>query len=297
MAPTSPVRELRVALRVDDFDQAVAFYRDALGLPEVARYDNPDGRVSILAAGHATLELLSPDQVDVIDRVEVGHPADAGRVRLALEVADSAATADALGAAGAVRLGGPVLTPWQDRNVRVRAPDGIQLTLFTPEPDADAPGDGDVDLAPFLDEAIALAVANVADGQLPFGAVAVEGGRVVATGVNTSLRDGDPTAHAETAAMRAVITATGRTDLGGITVVSSAQPCPVCMAVGALVGVDRIVYAAPRGLAERFGFLLPRNAARLAAAWTDDDLVHHAETPTADRPFRAYADRIAGDPS
>ena len=52
-------------------------------------------------------------------------------MRLALEVEDSEATAERLEAAGAERLGGPVVTPWSHRNVRLRAPDGMQLTLFT----------------------------------------------------------------------------------------------------------------------------------------------------------------------
>jgi hypothetical protein len=46
-------------------------------------------------------------------------------------VDDSAATAATLEAAGARRLGGPVETPWRDLNVRLEAPDGMQLTLFT----------------------------------------------------------------------------------------------------------------------------------------------------------------------
>jgi len=37
----------------------------------------------------------------------------------------------ALTEAGAEHLGGPVETPWRDRNVRLRTPDGLQLTLFT----------------------------------------------------------------------------------------------------------------------------------------------------------------------
>jgi lactoylglutathione lyase len=259
-APPSPVHELRVALQVDDFDGAVAFYRDALGLPEVARYDNPDGRVSILAAGQATLELLSTEQVDVIDQVEVGRPAATGRVRLAMEVTDSARVAGELADAGAEVLGGPVVTPWQDRNVRLRAPDGMQLTLFTP-PEGDDAIEVD-DLGPHLARAIELAIANVADGQLPFGAVALSAGQVIASGVNTAQRDGDPTAHAETAAIRAALRSTGRTELAGVTVVSSAQPCPICVAVAAVAGVDAIVYAAPRALAAEYGFVLPPAAAR-----------------------------------
>ena len=125
-----PVHELRLALTVSDFDQAVRFYRDALGLPVVESWDEPTGSGVVLAAGRATLELLSTGQAEVVDEVEVGRRT-AGPVRLALEVADSERTAADLEAAGAQVLGGPVLTPWGDRNVRLQAPDGMQLTLFT----------------------------------------------------------------------------------------------------------------------------------------------------------------------
>jgi lactoylglutathione lyase len=124
------VRELRVALTVDDYDAALAFYRDGLGLPVIESWARPDGSGAILAAGRATLELLSRDQAESIDEVEVGRRV-AGPVRLALEVADSASVADRLVEAGAERLSEPVVTPWNDRNVRVQAPDGMQLTLFS----------------------------------------------------------------------------------------------------------------------------------------------------------------------
>jgi hypothetical protein len=52
-------------------------------------------------------------------------------VRIAFHVDDSAGAAERLVAAGAVKLAEPVVTPWNDRNVRLRAPDGMQLTLFT----------------------------------------------------------------------------------------------------------------------------------------------------------------------
>jgi lactoylglutathione lyase len=124
------VEELRVALTVDDFDAAVAFYRDGLGLTVEESWDRPDGRGAILNAGRATLEVLSRDQAETIDDVEVGRRV-AGPVRLAVEVADSAIAADRLVDAGAERLSDQVVTPWGDRNVRVQAPDGMQLTLFT----------------------------------------------------------------------------------------------------------------------------------------------------------------------
>ena len=56
----------------------------------------------------------------------------AGPVRIAFEVDDSEAVARRLVGAGAEQLADAVTTPWNDRNVRVRAPDGMQLTLFSP---------------------------------------------------------------------------------------------------------------------------------------------------------------------
>ena len=126
----SPVRELRLAVTVENYDEAVRFYRDALGLPVLEEWDNPAGSGAILDAGRATLELLSVGQSDLVDRVEVGELVS-GPIRLALEVENSEQTAKALVAGGAQRVGGPVVTPWFHRNVRVRAPDGMQLTLFT----------------------------------------------------------------------------------------------------------------------------------------------------------------------
>jgi lactoylglutathione lyase len=126
----SPVRELRLAMTVENYDQAVRFYRDALGLPVIQEWSEPTGSGAILDAGRATLELLSVDQSDLVDRVEVGEIVS-GPIRLALEVEDSDETAKALVSGGAQQVGGPVVTPWFHRNVRVRAPDGLQLTLFT----------------------------------------------------------------------------------------------------------------------------------------------------------------------
>ncbi|HEX9381660.1 MAG TPA: VOC family protein [Gaiellaceae bacterium] len=125
-----PVRELRLALTVEDYERVLAFYRDVLGLPVIESWDNPTGSGAILEAGRATLELLSVAQAELVDQVEVGDRV-AGPVRIALEVSDSVETAHALEAGGAELLADPVVTPWSHRNVRLRAPDGMQLTLFT----------------------------------------------------------------------------------------------------------------------------------------------------------------------
>jgi lactoylglutathione lyase len=125
------VKELRIALTVENFDEALAFYRDTLGLEQLEIWEAPGSRAVLLSAGRATLELFDEGQAAMVDEIEVGRRV-AGTVRFALEVEDSAATAEMLESAGAVRLGGPVETPWHDLNVRLAAPDGMQLTLFTP---------------------------------------------------------------------------------------------------------------------------------------------------------------------
>ncbi len=130
-AVTGPVRELRLAVTVEDYDEAVRFYRDVLGLPVIQEWAEPTGSGAILDAGHATLELLSVDQTALVDRVEVGAEGVSPPIRLALEVVDSEAAAQRLVEAGAEQLADAVTTPWQHRNVRLNAPGPLQLTLFT----------------------------------------------------------------------------------------------------------------------------------------------------------------------
>jgi catechol 2,3-dioxygenase-like lactoylglutathione lyase family enzyme len=127
----SDAHELRVVLTVPDFEAALRLYRDALGLDVEAVWDDESGRVVLLTAGRATLELNDESHAAEIDRVEVGRRV-AGPIRLAFHVGDSETVARRLEQAGADVVGGPVTTPWNDRNVRLEAPDGTQLTLFTP---------------------------------------------------------------------------------------------------------------------------------------------------------------------
>ena len=122
--------ELRLILTVDDLDAALALYRDALGLEQLEEWTTETSRGVLLAAGRATLELADEGHAAEVDRLEVGRRV-AGPVRLAFAVDDSAAGAKRLVEAGAELVAGPVETPWGDVNVRLRAPDGTQLTLFT----------------------------------------------------------------------------------------------------------------------------------------------------------------------
>ncbi|MFC8677331.1 VOC family protein [Streptomyces griseorubiginosus] len=124
------VRELRLVVTADDYDEALRFYRDVLGLPERAAFASDGGRVTILEAGRATLEITDPNHAAFIDEVEVGKRV-AGHIRVAFEVDDATATTARLAEAGAEVVAEPTRTPWNSLNSRLEAPGSLQLTLFT----------------------------------------------------------------------------------------------------------------------------------------------------------------------
>ena len=80
---------MRLVVETDDYDEAVRFYRDVLGATEELKIHGDNGeKVTILDVGRATLELSNPEQVAMIDRVEVGRRVSP-RLRVAFEVADA----------------------------------------------------------------------------------------------------------------------------------------------------------------------------------------------------------------
>jgi len=132
MTGSDPTRvfQLRLVVEADDFEGALTFYRDVLGLTEQAAFEGDgDARVVILDAGRATLELANPAQKRMIDAVEVGRQVSP-KIRVAFEVADSAAMTTDLVDAGAGLIAPPTETPWRSLNSRLAAPAGLQITLF-----------------------------------------------------------------------------------------------------------------------------------------------------------------------
>jgi len=124
------VLQLRLVVEAEDYDEAVAFYRDVLGLPEQAAFQGEgDARVAILEAGRATLEIANPAQKALIDEVEVGRQVSP-RLRVAFEVTDAETTTATLTGAGAELVAPPTVTPWRSRNARLDVPAGLQITLF-----------------------------------------------------------------------------------------------------------------------------------------------------------------------
>jgi catechol 2,3-dioxygenase-like lactoylglutathione lyase family enzyme len=127
--PYRPVLELRVALTTSDFAQMTRFYTDGLGVQPAAFFENDGGRAVMVDLGRATLEIFDEAQAKAIDQLEAGGRVS-GQVRLALQVPDLHVAMDRLLAHGARIVHEPVHTPWGDYNVRLQAPDGMQITLF-----------------------------------------------------------------------------------------------------------------------------------------------------------------------
>jgi len=124
-----PVRELRLVVTAPDYDEALRFYRDVLGLPLIAEFESPGGHVVVLDGGRAALELMDDVNAAYVDDVEVGRRV-AGHIRVAFQVDDVAASTAAAEAGGARVIAPPTRTPWESLNARLEAPDGLQLTLF-----------------------------------------------------------------------------------------------------------------------------------------------------------------------
>ncbi len=130
MSALDSIREVRIVLTVEHFDQVVQFYRDRLGLAVVEEWQRAEGSGVILALGpHTTLELFDAPQAAFVDQMEVGRRVS-GPVRLALSVPDAEIAAGVFQQAGAQLLSYPKQMPWGDCNARVETPDGMQVTIY-----------------------------------------------------------------------------------------------------------------------------------------------------------------------
>jgi predicted enzyme related to lactoylglutathione lyase len=121
------VRQLRLVVTATDYDEALTFFRDTLGLAQEAEYEANGGRVTILDVGRATLEINDPAYAEYID--QVGRRV-AGQIRVAFEVSDVTTATAELTAGGAIMIAPPTRTPWDSLNSRLDGPAGLQLTLF-----------------------------------------------------------------------------------------------------------------------------------------------------------------------
>ena len=86
--------------------------------------------VAVVAAVGPAQAVANPAQVAFIDRVETDGDAPSERIRLALEVDDTAAAVARLESGGAAVEASTRQTPWRSLNARLRGPADLQLTLF-----------------------------------------------------------------------------------------------------------------------------------------------------------------------
>ncbi|MFD7559638.1 MULTISPECIES: nucleoside deaminase [unclassified Streptomyces] len=106
----------------------------------------------------------------------------------------------------------------------------------------------------WLDEAIRLATESVANGGGPFGALIAKDGEIIAPGNNQVTSNLDPTAHGEVTAIRNACQKLGTFSLEGCVLVTSCEPCPMCLSSALWARVDRIIFAADRDDAAVAGF-------------------------------------------
>jgi tRNA(adenine34) deaminase len=101
----------------------------------------------------------------------------------------------------------------------------------------------------FMQQALAEARESAASGEVPIGAVLVHEGRILAHAGNRTIRDCDPTAHAEIVALREAARIIGNYRLADTTLYVSIEPCSMCAGAMIQARVSRLVYGAaePRG--------------------------------------------------
>jgi tRNA(adenine34) deaminase len=104
-------------------------------------------------------------------------------------------------------------------------------------------GDAAEDLA-FMREALSIARAAAACGEVPVGAVVVRDGVVIGRGGNSPIAHNDPTAHAEIAALREAGRALGNYRLPGCTLYVTLEPCPMCAGAIMHARIARLVFGA-----------------------------------------------------
>jgi len=114
----------------------------------------------------------------------------------------------------------------------------------------------------FMQLALAEARASAEAGEVPIGAVIVQADKVLARSGNRTIRDNDPTAHAEIVVLREAARALGNYRLAGTTLYVTLEPCAMCAGAIIQARVPRLVYAAddPKGGAFRSCFNILTNA-------------------------------------
>jgi len=114
----------------------------------------------------------------------------------------------------------------------------------------------------FMQMALEEARASAEAGEVPIGAVIVQADQVLARSGNRTIRDNDPTAHAEIVVLRQAARVLGNYRLSGTTLYVTLEPCAMCAGAIIQARVPRLVYGAddPKGGAHRSCFNVLTNA-------------------------------------
>jgi tRNA(Arg) A34 adenosine deaminase TadA len=116
-----------------------------------------------------------------------------------------------------------------------------------------------MDDAHWMRDALAEARLALEAGEVPVGAVIVRAGSALTRTANRTLRDRDPTAHAEVLALRAAAAAVGDWRLSDCTLYVTLEPCAMCAGALVLARIARVVFGAfddKAGMAGSVGDLL-----------------------------------------
>jgi|SRR5579859_229778 len=149
----------------------------------------------------------------------------------------------------------------------------------------------------FIQQAIQLAVENVAKGGGPFGAIIVKDGRVIASGVNQVTPTLDPTAHAEIVAVRQACRLLQHFELTGCEIYCSCEPCPMCLGAIYWARPARVFFAAPAAAAAEAGFDDTFIKQQICLSYQEQDLpisqLAHAQALAPFEAWKNKPDKIA----
>jgi tRNA(adenine34) deaminase len=120
----------------------------------------------------------------------------------------------------------------------------------------------DADIS-FMELALEEARAAVSAGEVPIGACIVHDGKILARSGNRTIRDCDPTAHAEIIVIREAAGLLGNYRMPGTTLFVTLEPCSMCAGAMIQARIPRLVYGAddPKGGAVRSCFEILANSA------------------------------------
>ncbi|OAZ99590.1 nucleoside deaminase [Halomonas sp. G11] len=141
-----------------------------------------------------------------------------------------------------------------------------------------------------MEEVVTYSSEHVRSGGIPFTAFVVDAsGAILGRGVNRVVEHHDPTAHAEVEAIRDACRNVGTSQLRGMALLASGEPCAMCYLNALFAGIDEVIYAVDRDDAAEAGFDY-RGSYQMLAHFPDQwpMKVHKHATTQALEPFNLW---------